>query len=224
MRDQARAGNWPLQGLPAQNVHFTAYWQQIPTKHLWALGAPFNTQHTHILGQIAAVFTDQLENEHSGGSRTQSSLAVSQSPCCHSHQAAPHPLLCLPGGRAQLPASHNGHSYAQEGGTNHQQLDFHSTESNTPRKWNLTVQNAWEHSVSKVLNMGASFPPKNGLNISRNYHRSPNSLLFFFPASGLLYNSWRIFWPFQKCTQDTKIVLNRFTQTGLLNAQEKGTD
>lgn len=49
-------------------------------------------------------------------------------------------------------------------------------------------------------------------------------LCFFFLASGLLCNSWRIFWPFQKCTQDTRIVLNRFTQTGLLNAQEKGTD
>lgn len=153
------------------------HWQQIPPKPLWAPWAPSNTQHTHILGQIAAVFTDHMENVHSGVSTTQpqSSLAVSHGPC-----AAPHPLFCLPEGQAQLPASQNGQSYVQEGGTNNQQLDFHNTESNTPRKWNLTVQNAWEHSVSKVLNMGRSLPPKNGLDTSRNYHRSPNSLFFFF--------------------------------------------
>lgn len=197
------------------------HWQQIPPRPLWAPWAPSNTQHTHILGQIAAVFTDHMENVHSGVSTTQpqSSLAVSHGPC-----AAPHPLFCLPEGKAQLPASQNGQSYVQEGGTNNQQLDFHSTESNTPRKWNLTVQNAWEHSVSKVLNMGGSLPPKNGLDTSRNYHRSPNSLLFFFfcfwPSLQQLANILalpKMHTRHQDCAQQ---VYSDWT----LNAQEKGTD
>lgn len=136
--------------------------------------------HTHTFGANSSSFYWPVENVHSGGAQGSPRAPwLCQSPFCHGHQAAPHPLLCLPEGRAQPPASLNGQSHDQEAGTNNQQLDFHSTESNTPRKWNLTVQNAWEHSASKVLNMGASFPPKNGLNISRNYHRSPNSLLLF---------------------------------------------
>lgn len=119
--------------------------------------------HTHTFGANSSSFYWPVENVHSGGAQGSPRAPwLCQSPFCHGHQAAPHPLLCLPEGRAQPPASLNGQSHVQEAGTNNQQLDFHSTESNTPRKWNLTVQNAWEHSASKVLNMGASFPPKMG--------------------------------------------------------------
>lgn len=105
----------PCEYILHQNVHFTsALAANIPPKPPWA---PFNTQHTHVLGQIAAVFTDHMENVHSGVStaQPQSSLAVSHRPC-----AAPHLLLCLPEGKAQLPASHNGQIYVQKGGTNNQ--------------------------------------------------------------------------------------------------------
>lgn len=168
MRDQARAGNsrshiqsWDLAS-PSPGHPVSTFYTKMCISHLpWKQISP-----------QAPVGTFQYTTHRHFGANS-SSFYWPHGKCAFRSEHSPAPKLpgCVPrtlgsSTSPPLPAWRESSAPSQPQwadlcpkGRNQQsaQLDFHSTESSTPRKWNLTVQNAWEHSVSKVLNTGG-FP------------------------------------------------------------------